>query len=335
MIINPFDTDAFNLVSMVAAVNRLPNLYGRLNQLGLFKDKGVASRTIVVENKDGVLNLLQDLPPGSPGQMNTKGTRAARSFVIPHLPLDDLLLPSEYENVRAFGTENQAETLASIMNDKLQTMKNKHAITLEYFRMGAVKGLILSADGSTLYDLYQEFVMPKKSVNFALNSDTTDVRAKCLEVKRHIETYLKGEVMSEVRVLCDKDFFDALTNHPKVITAYERWQNGEALRSDMRAAFPFGGLMFEEYEGTATTVGGTARKFITSKYAHAFPMGTMNTFYTYYAPGDFNETANTIGLPFYAKQEPVEFNRGIKVHTQSNPLPLCLRPELLVEISTP
>ena len=38
-----------------------------------------------------------------------------------------------------------------------------------------------------------------------------------------------------------------------------------------------------------------------------------------------------MGLPLYAKQEPRQFGRGTDVHTQSNPLPICLRPEVLVK----
>ena len=32
-----------------------------------------------------------------------------------------------------------------------------------------------------------------------------------------------------------------------------------------------------------------------------------------------------LGLPLYAKQEPRKFGRGTDVHTESNPLPICLR----------
>jgi hypothetical protein len=57
----------------------------------------------------------------------------------------------------------------------------------------------------------------------------------------------------------------------------------------------------------------------------------MTTFRTWFAPADFNETVNTVGLPIYAKLEPRKFNRGMDLHTQSNPLPMCLRPALLTK----
>jgi len=64
---NPFDNAAFDLTSMTAAINLPPNRYGRMEELGLFPAKPVRTRTIVVEEKAGVLNLLLSLPPGAPG----------------------------------------------------------------------------------------------------------------------------------------------------------------------------------------------------------------------------------------------------------------------------
>lgn len=74
-------------------------------------------------------------------------------------------------------------------------MRNKHAITLEHLRIGALKGVILDADGSVLYDLYDEFDIAPKTISFALATDTTNVRQKCIDVLAHF----KGEFMTGVR----------------------------------------------------------------------------------------------------------------------------------------
>ncbi len=329
--LNPFTTDAFNMVALTAAINRIPNTYGRLEQLALMPATGVRLRTIIIEEMSGVLNLLPTQPVGAPGTLGTQGKRKVRSFVIPHIPHDDTVLPEEVQGIRAFGSETETEALAGLMAQKLQTMRSKHAITLEHLRMGALKGVILDADGSTLYNLYTEFGITPKTINFALTTNTTEVLTKVLEVKRHIEDNLKGEFMSGIMCLCSAGFFDALTTHPKVKEAYSRWQNGLALLSDNRMGFTFGGVTFEEYRGQATDAAGNVRKFIADDEAHFFPLGTASTFKTYFAPADFNETANTLGLPLYAKQEPRKFGRGTDLHSQSNPLPICHRPEVLVK----
>ena len=114
--------------------------------------------------------------------------------------------------------------------------------------------------------------------------------------------------------------------------AYKDWQTGLALRSDMRTGFTFAGIPFEEYFGEAS-VGTTTRSFIAEGESHACPDATVDTFSTYFAPADFNETVNTLGQPLYAKQEPRKFDRGTDLHTQSNPLPMCHRPALLVKVT--
>lgn len=333
MTMNPFSSDAFSLVNMTQSINLIPNLYGRLNEMGLFPSEGINTSTALIEEKQGYLTLLNTRPHGSPGSVNIDGKRKMRSFSVPHIPHDGIIEPNQVQGVRKFGSSNEAETAVSVMEKRLESMRRNHAITLEFLRMGALKGVILDADFSTIYDLFDEFEKTQEVINFQLDVDTTDVKKKCLDLKRYMSRNLMGEISTGVHVLVSPDFFDNLTNHPAVKTAYERWQDGAALRTDMRSNFVFAGVTFEEYDGEATNSAGTTVQFIASNEAHAFPVGTANAFKTFFAPADFMETVNTIGLELYAKQESAEFNRGVKIHTQSNPLPMCMRPELLVKIT--
>ena len=341
LILNPFEQDAFNMVSLTNSINILPNKYGRVGQLGIFPDKGVRTRSIVVEEANGVLNLLPTLPVGAPGTQNKMGKRTVRSFSIPHIPLDDAILPSEYDGVRTFGSENETATLATIMNDHLQAARNKFDITLEHLRMGALKGIILDADGSTLYNLYTEFGISAKTVAFNLGTSSTNIAGKCREVVRHIEDNLQGEVYTSVRCLCSANFFDMLINHEEVKNYYVNHAAALSLvGGDPRKGFAFAGITFEEYRGTATDKDGTTRAFISSTASplmgegHCYPEGTSQSFNTIYAPADFVETVNTIGIPLYAKQEMGKFGRSVDLHTQSNPLPICYRPGLLVKVTS-
>ena len=330
---NPFHTPAFSMAALTAAINIIPNRFGRIEALGLFPDKPVRTRQILVEEQNGVLNLLPSMPPGSPGTVGRRGKRAMRSFVITHIPHDDVVLPEEVQGIRAFGSETEMETIASVMARHLQTMRNKHAITLEHLRMGALKGVILDADGSVIYDLFDEFGITPTAINFDTGKANSNVKKKCADVLRHFEDNLKGEFMTGVHCLCSPEFYDALTDHVKVKDAFAYSQQRAVLIDDMRAGFTFGGVTFEEYRGQATDVNGVTRRFIAAGEAHAFPLGTIDTFCTYYAPADFNETANTLGQPLYAKQEPRKFERGTDLHTQSNPLPMCHRPGVLVKLT--
>jgi len=149
---------------------------------------------------------------------------------------------------------------------------------------------------------------------------------KCIDVARAIEEALGAQMYTGIHCFCGADWFDALISHEYVKDAYHRFQDSVNLRNDPRKGFEFAGIMFEEYRGS---VGGVS--FVDSSTAHFFPTGVSGLFKTWNAPADFIETVNTIGLPIYAKQERMKFDKGIEIHTQSNPLCLCNRPSVLIK----
>jgi hypothetical protein len=63
---NPFDAGGYSLAEMTQAINILPNLYTRLGQIGLFRFEGVTQRSVIIEQYEGVLNLLPSVPLGGP-----------------------------------------------------------------------------------------------------------------------------------------------------------------------------------------------------------------------------------------------------------------------------
>lgn len=328
--ITPFDV--FSVTEISEAINVIPNNYGRLNEMGLLPVKGVALSEIAVEEKNGVLAMIPTEQLGGPGVVGNIGKRKVRTFKIPKLIYDEHVTPQEVANVRAaFGSG--PEVLADVLNEKLETARMKHDITLEHLRVGAIKGNILDADGTTvIYDLYSEFGITEKVVDFVLGTAGTDVPAKCREVVRHIEDNLLGEVMSGVRCLVSPEFYDGLVAHDSVKEIYLNWSAAqERLGGDLRSGFTVGGITFEEYRGNATGTSGNV-KFIPAGDGRAFPVGTTQTFRSFVGPGDFNDTIGKLGQLYYARTEPSKHGRGYDVHTQSNPLPMCMRPAVLVRV---
>jgi hypothetical protein len=245
---------------------------------------------------------------------------------VPHIPHDTTILAESIQNVRAFGSPDQLQGLVQVVNDKLAQMRQCHELTLEYHRIGAIQGVILDADGLTvIYNLFTEFNVTRSSVSFELNDPSTDVRQKCIAVARLIEAALGAQMYSHIHCFCGANFFDAFIGHEYVRDAYHRYLDSQNLRNDPRKGFEFGGIIFEEYRGSVGAV-----NFVDPDEANFFPVGVPDLFRTYNAPADFMETVNTLGLPVYAKQERMKFDKGVEIHTQSNPLCICCRPEVLV-----
>lgn len=328
-----FNDDAFSLRSLTAAILKAPHKPGRLGELKLFEEKGITTTTAQVEEIDGQLSLISTSQRGAPSDSLGNAKRKVRSFNVPHLQRESTIIADQVQGLRAFGSESDVESVQNVVDQRLATLRAMHEATLEHLRIGAVKGSILDADGSTvIYNLFTEFGVSQQTQNFEFTSDTLDVRNICIAVLRKVESELGGSMYSGARALCSASWFDALIAHPAVKESF-KYQEGQVLRNDLRRGFTFGGITFEEYRGS---VGGV--DFIADDEAYAIPEGVMTQqgplFQTWFAPADFEETVNTLGLPMYAKQaRDPEFQRWVKLHSQSNPLPICLRPRAVIKLT--
>jgi hypothetical protein len=331
---NPFDAGGYSLAEMTQAINILPNLYTRLGQLGLFRFQGVTQRSVVIEQREGVLSLLPSVPLGAPATLGTREMRSMRSFSLPWIPHDDIILPGDIQGIPALGMSDMADPLTEVMTEKLTVMRRKHAQTREYMEMNALRGIVKDGAGRTLYDYFAEFGLEQISVDFAFGTAGSNIQAKIRTVLRAIEDNLMGETMSTAHALVSSEFFDKLISHPKTEDAYKFFSasGGQPLRDDMRRAFPFGGLLFEEYNGRAPMSNGTTERFIGVGEGIAFPLGTFDTFTTYGGPANLLEAANTVGLPLYARQQVDAKGRWIDLMTEASILPVNKRPRLAIRL---
>jgi hypothetical protein len=332
--INPFDGGGFGLADMTDSINIIPNVYTKLGQMGLFRFEGVTQRSVIVEQANGVLSLLPPVPLGGPATVADRDERNMRSFVLPWIPHDDVILPADLQGIRKLGSGFDSVDLATLMMRKVSRMRTKHAQTLEYMEANALRGIVKAGDGRTLYNYYSEYGLQQFEVDFALGTASTDVAEKCRTILRHIEENLQGESMNGCLVLVSPMFWDKLIKHQSVREAYKYYASGnmQPLRNDVRRGFPFNGVIFEEYNATVTLSTGVKERLIPDNECVAFPLGTSDTFVTYGGPGNFLDAVNTIGLPMYARQLTRPDDSGIDVKTEASPLPMNRRPSLSVKV---
>ena len=269
-----FSGSAFSMVALTDAINKMPYVPGRIGQLGLFREQGVSTTSVMIEEREGSLNLVETTARGAPAIQNTTNKRKARSLVVPHIALEDTILADEVQNVRAFGSESMLEGVQAVVNQRMSEMATKMDATLEHLRIGAIKGQILDADGSAvIYDLFTEFgVTAYAEIDFDLDNASPAagaVKKKCHDVRRKIEDELGAAPYDHIHAICGADFFDDLITHPEVTTAYDRYLDGAFLRQGQaRGSFEYSGIVFEEYRGRVGTV-----DFTDASKAYFFPVG--------------------------------------------------------------
>ena len=322
---NIFDNDAFSLASLSSAIQALPYQPGRIGASGLFAEKPINTITTYIEQFNGVLSLVPLSQRGAPAEPMGHGKRVVKSFKVPHIKAQDIVSADEIVGLRAFGSESEAETMARLLANRMQPMRNSIEYTLESHRLAAVMGAYYDAAGNAV-SLFTEFGVSQQTLSYALGTTTTEIRQKVMDTLEMIEDALGGLSFSGVRVFCGKTFWNDLIVHKAVKETYLNTQMASSLRGDPRMEFDFGGVVFERYRGTSAVK-------IGDNDAYAVPEGVMDLFMTAFSPADYVETAGTMGQRVYAKQWNTEGDRGIHIEAQSNPLNLCTRPRAVIKLT--
>lgn len=327
-----FNDDAFRVSALTQTINDIPRVPTQLGDEGLFTEYGISTPTMMIERRGKSLSLVPTAPRGAPGEPVALTGRKLIPVAAVHVPQSGSVLADEVYGVREFGTESTVKQVQSLVREKMTVMREKSDLTMEHMRVGALKGVVMDADGTTpLWDMYQIFGFTQQTVFFDIATPATsaDPKAKCVAVKRAIRNALGGRSFRRVRVKASEGWMDKFVAHNNMKAAWELWQAGAFGRQDQTESdFEFAGVVFQIYSG-----GTSAGDFIPDGLAYAYPEGVPRMFQTAYAPADYMETVNTQGVPYYAKQERMKFDRGVELESQTNPLMLNTLPEAVLKLS--
>lgn len=331
-----FKQDPFTTIQLTAAVERVPFQPLGLGELNIFDPFPIRTKALMVEERTGRLTLLQTSPRGGPLAQRTTENRKMRYLQCPRIAEEDTISADELQSIRAFGSESelmmvQAE-VARRLNGPTGLLRNVE-YTWENMRLGAIQGILLDADGSTIYNFFDEFqIVAPTEVGFDLSAASPAegaLRVKCNGVVRGMARAAQGAFTASTSIyaLCGDGFWDAFVNHPDVVKTFYNWQAAADLRAGQAfQAFRFGGIDWFNYRGSddATTIA------VPTDKCKFFPVGAPGVFQTAYAPGETFDWVNTPGKPQYVIPiNDKDRNAWWKMEVYSYPLFVCTRPEVL------
>lgn len=336
-VLDIFSGDAFSIASLTDTVNHSDYKPSMISALRLFQEEGIPTRTVIIEEEFQTIKLVQTAPFGGVAEPRTVDQRKARSFVVPHLPLGAAITAEEIQNIRAYaaGMTPQQALLAveQLRNKKLTVLRDDLETTLEFHKVGAIKGKILDADGSTIFDLFSQFNVIQQTLNMVLGTATTNVNQKIRAAIRLSLDALKNTPVTGWAAICSDTFFDDLISHAKVEDKYLNWQAAADLSQSHRAfgSFDFGGVSWMNYRGEIGTT-----KFVEDDFAYLFPVGARGVFIGKFGPSDYIDRVNQIpspdGLPIEVRSEMKRMGKGVDIEAQSNPLYLCTKPRAIIKL---
>jgi len=343
MIVRSF-ANGFEVQDWTEEVNVIPNQWGTIGQLGIFREEPIAEHVVVFEEtiKDGA--LLVDRVRGDRGVQGKDASRKLHTFAVPHFPHDDYISPQDLQGKRAYGSQS-VETLEAVRARKLERIRQNHAWTLEYARAQAiVAGTVYAPNGTVSQNWNTEFGVTRLSVDFLLGTTTTEVVAKIEQCLAQVADNAFGEVVTGTVVLCSPEFFGKLIAHASVKVAYQYYQQSgyNPLRerlggtNALHREFEFAGTRFIEMRDTlGGTIGaGTGTRLIPSGKAYMVPLGTQNAFKTYFSPANRIGLVNTLGEQLYVFEQAAPNGTKIELESEANFVNALLRPAMVVELTS-
>ena len=329
-----FNSSAFSMTSLTGAVNKVGYKAQLLGSLNIFEPMPVRTRSVFVDRRENRLTLIPSSPIGAPPKELVTDPRNAVPLKTTRLAEGFTLYAEEVQGIRAFGTETEFAQVQTEYLRRMAGVRDDMDLTHEFHRLGALQGLLLDADGTTvIYDYFTEFgVAAAAAIDFDLDNPTPAtgaVRKKCAEVIRAMSRSAGGAFTpaTTIHALVGDAFYDDLVSHPEVEKTYLNWAAAADLRGDKTwQAFTYGGITWHNYRGTDDN----STVAIDPDEAKFFPVGARDVFKKAMAPAEFGPYVNTLGQDTYAMNIPDRDRQAwTRGELYSYPLYFVQRPDVL------
>lgn len=338
MIIRSFG-NGFEVQDWTQEVNVIPNQWGTIGKLGIFKEEPVAEHVVVFEEiiKDG--NVLVDRVRGDRSPVGRDAQRKLHSFMVPHFPMEDQILPQDIQGKRAYGSATEVETFDAVRARKMERIRQNHAWTLEAARAQAlVAGTVYAPSGTVSQDWYVEMTGGARpvGVDFLFGTGTTEVLAKIESAVATIQDNSGSVQFDGIICLCSPEFFSKLISHASVKAAYQYYSSTqEIMRTGARTSatamhreFFFGSVRFIELRDSYN-----GARLIPAGKAYFVPTGT-DYFKTYFSPANRFGLVNTLGEQVYMFEQAAPNGTAVTIESESNFVNALLKPLMVIEAFT-
>lgn len=315
----------FGLRQLTNTINNLPTSPTIIRSLGIFKPKYLTTTYVKIGLYQQQLELVENAPRGVLGRPVKDEYAMTEGFDCTHLALYDEVHPSDVQNLLEFGSNNKLKTIADRVAEKLEVMKINHEYTREHLMLGALSGKILDANGDELININTKFGITRPNLKINLGADV--LANEFDKVKRTLRKNVGTSAVQGWICLCSPAFFESITAHNSVKEAWYRFNSAKDYANGFDGEFITNGIRFICYDHEF----GSGLKLADGK---AILLPNMpDGFYEFFAPADLNGAVNTIAKPYYAVREEKEMGMGWKIHTETNPLPLPMRPATIGDVS--
>lgn len=330
-IVDIFKNDAFSMISMTEALEKVYSPTSAIIKSGLFTPQPINTPVFMLDVRERHFNVLPVVQRGEALPQRTFRKGAKLAFETFKIGEAAKLRASELAYLLAFGsTDRMVAGAQQEVAFRQQALLTDIDATLEHMAIGALNGQLVDKDGSVLVDFFQEFGLTRNpTVDFALSTLTNgDLKEKLDNtILRPMRRAAAGAQFSRVDAWCGDVAWDRLMKNPEVRESKKtRREAGQDTQSNLDEEIYFGGIYWKNYIQDAD-----GKLKLADDEIKFQPGGKGNTvFRDVRAPGETFDDLGTFGREIYTRLLLDEKrNEGIELEAMTYRMLLCTRPEML------
>jgi hypothetical protein len=331
-IVDIFNDDAFSLLSMTNAIERVYAPSSAILTSGLFTQVPINTPAAVIDMKERHFNIipLQNRGEPIPRRTFTKGAKMLLDTY--RIGIGDKAMAHELQFLLQFGTTDEMIKAAQVwLAQRQKALITDHDATLEHMYLGALDGKLIDHDGTVVIDWFTEFNLTRNPVvDLPLATASDGALRQLLEstIVRPMRRKAAGAKFSYVRAFCGDEAWDKLGTNPEMRESFKVQQAGQALRDPtLGQSLNFAGIVWENYVSDSE-----GKLKIAPDEVRFIPAGADNTvFQDVVAPGETFADVGTFGKPIYSRVIPDDKRDSyVEYEVMSYRAAYCTRPELLI-----
>lgn len=332
-----FGGDAFTQASMIRGIDRRPYVPNQLDRVIGFEEVRATTDTVYIISRKRYVNLIRTTLRGAPIEMAAPDDKDARPLRIPRLAKGDKLFAHEMANISPLEDETETDRAAAEVAKKQEKLIADTEATFEFQRLGALNGLILDTDTSTLVNFWTEFgIAQPADVDLTLDNPAMTIGELRNKITQLIVMPIArasgagNDPRFRVKALCGDNFWFALTSHPAIEKTYLNYIAAAELRGEqLWGEFTFAGVTFVHYRGTDD---GSTISIPTNK-AKFFPVGVPGMWQ--HVMGPMNESMPLLNQPGrryypFLEKDKSDKQQWVQPEIYSYPLFVNARPDLVL-----
>ena len=256
-IMRALGSDAFKAATMTDKYVDLADYKpGYVTSLGLATKMPIATDDFVIgQEESGELRLLQTVERGAELKQLKGRKRNLRTFTTERLGEETTIWGYELKDLLVDQSQSMVKKLQAEFADRQRRIEDNISLTMENWWLGCIQGIVLDADGSQIYNWFDEWgITPAAEIPFDLANATIEQQQTTIrQMKRSMARAQKGMRWTGRTIgLMGDDFADRFLSNPEINKTYLNQQEAAQLRGDVQ---PFAtvdrfGVTWVNYRGT-------------------------------------------------------------------------------------